>query len=89
MEGTDVCFAPVLTLAEVPHHQHIKARGSVIDVEGIAQNAPAPRFSRTPTGIPSAPRRDGQDTESVLSACGFSTTEIRELRGQGVIAPEG
>ena len=53
LEGTDVCFAPVLSLAEAPHHPHMRARGAFVEVDGITQPAPAPRFSRT---SPSAPR---------------------------------
>ncbi len=85
MEGTDVCFAPVLTLAEVDQHRHIKARGSVIDIEGVTQNAPAPRFSRSRPDTPAAPRRAGQDTDSVLSAHGFGAEELRSLRAEGAV----
>lgn len=86
MEGADVCFAPVLTLAEVPHHPHIQARGSVIEIGGVKQNAPAPRFSRTSANTPAPPRIDGQDTDSVLAACGFSKTEIQALRDEGAVS---
>lgn len=51
LEGTDVCFAPVLTLSEAAHHPHIQARAGFVEVEGVAHVAPAPRFSRTPSGI--------------------------------------
>jgi alpha-methylacyl-CoA racemase len=51
MEGTDVCFAPVLSLSEAPHHPHMAARNVFVDVDGIVQPAPAPRFSRTPSAI--------------------------------------
>lgn len=56
LEGTDVCFAPVLTMAEAASHPHMKAREVFMDIEGVTQPAPAPRFSRTPTGIPLAPK---------------------------------
>jgi alpha-methylacyl-CoA racemase len=52
LEGTDTCFAPVLTLAEAPDHPHSRARGTFIEVDGVVQPAPAPRFSRTPAGTP-------------------------------------
>jgi alpha-methylacyl-CoA racemase len=52
LEGTDTCFAPVLTLAEAPRHPHNLARGTFIEVDGVVQPAPAPRFSRTPAGAP-------------------------------------
>ncbi|AIJ49363.1 carnitine dehydratase [Comamonas testosteroni TK102] len=51
LEGTDVCFAPVLTLQEAKDHPHIQARKSFIDVDGVTHTAPAPRFSRTPASI--------------------------------------
>jgi crotonobetainyl-CoA:carnitine CoA-transferase CaiB-like acyl-CoA transferase len=56
LEGTDVCFAPVLTFAEAPEHAHLKARGTFVEVDGVVQPAPAPRFSRTPAGMPTAPQ---------------------------------
>jgi alpha-methylacyl-CoA racemase len=51
MEGTDVCFAPVLSLSEAPKHPHMAERKIFVDVDGITQPAPAPRFSRTPSAI--------------------------------------
>jgi alpha-methylacyl-CoA racemase len=51
MEGTDVCFAPVLSLSEAPQHPHMAARNIFVDVDGVVQPAPAPRFSRTPSAI--------------------------------------
>ena len=85
MEGSDVCFAPVLTLAEVHTHAHNQARKAVIEVAGVMQNAPAPRFSVSTTGKPTPPPRHGQDSDSVLSTLGFSGTEILELRKDGII----
>jgi alpha-methylacyl-CoA racemase len=85
MEGTDVCFAPVLELDEVAAHPHNAARGNVIEVGGVMQNAPAPRFSRTATDAPSAPAPAGRDTVAVLEECGFDATEIDALREAGVL----
>jgi alpha-methylacyl-CoA racemase len=51
MEGTDVCFAPVLSLSEAPKHPHMAERKIFVDVDGVVQPAPAPRFSRTPSAI--------------------------------------
>jgi alpha-methylacyl-CoA racemase len=51
MEGTDVCFAPVLTMAEAPDHPHMAARNIFVERHGVTQPAPAPRFSRTPSAI--------------------------------------
>lgn len=58
MEGTDVCFAPVLALSEAPHHPHMAARGAFVDRNGVTQPAPAPRFSRTPSAIRDAEMAD-------------------------------
>lgn len=58
LEGTDVCFAPVLSLSEAPHHPHHQARNAFVKVAGHVQNAPAPRFSRTPTAQPMQARDD-------------------------------
>ncbi|MDZ7864250.1 CaiB/BaiF CoA-transferase family protein [Acidovorax sp.] len=55
LEGTDVCFAPVLTLAEAAAHPHLRARQAIVEVAGVPQPAPAPRFSRTPSAIQSRP----------------------------------
>lgn len=56
LEGTDVCFAPVLSFSEAPEHAHLKARGTFVEVDGVVQPAPAPRFSRTPSATPTPPR---------------------------------
>lgn len=85
MEGTDVCFAPVLGVEEAPNHRHNAARQSFIDVDGVPQNAPAPRFSRTTTDAPKAPRRPGEDSESILQEAGLSKEEINRLRAAGVL----
>lgn len=66
LEGTDVCFAPVLTPSEAPGHPHNAARGTFTSVAGVVQAAPAPRFSRTAAPAPQPPRRAGEDTEQVL-----------------------
>jgi alpha-methylacyl-CoA racemase len=85
MEGSDVCFAPVLTLAEVHSHAHNQARQAVINIEGVMQNAPAPRFSLTQPDRPTPPPRHGQDSDSVLETLGFSGAEILELRKDGIV----
>jgi alpha-methylacyl-CoA racemase len=58
MEGTDVCFAPVLTMAEAPNHPHMAARKIFVSRYGVTQPAPAPRFSRTPSAIREAETAD-------------------------------
>jgi alpha-methylacyl-CoA racemase len=85
MEGTDVCFAPVLSLDEARDHPHNRHRKTFIEVEGVAQGAPAPRFSRTVPATPKPPPRIGQHTEEVLADFGFRSDEIRALREAKVI----
>ncbi len=85
MEGSDVCFAPILDLDEAPEHPHNKARGTFVDIDGVMQPGPAPRFSRTAPDVPSPPPKAGEHTEEVLSAWGFSDAEIAELGETDVI----
>lgn len=85
MEGSDVCFAPVLDLAEALEHPHNKARETFVDYAGVLQPAPAPRFSRTPGGIQSAAARVGEHSEQVLADWGFSTERIARLQAGGAI----
>jgi alpha-methylacyl-CoA racemase len=87
MEGTDVCFAPVLSMEEAPTHPHIAARHTFTEVAGVRQAAPAPRFSRTPGEISRPPAHPGQHTEEALRDWGISVGEIDRLRASGVIAP--
>jgi alpha-methylacyl-CoA racemase len=83
LEGT--CFAPVLTLAEAPAHPHNAARGTFVEVGGVVQPGPAPRFSRTPAGLPDPPAAAGQHTAEVLLERGFSHTEVAALLEAGVV----
>ena len=85
LEGSDACFAPVLSLAEAPGHPHNRARGSFIEVDGTVQPAPAPRFSRTAPEVKHGPRPAGADTEEVLHAWGFGSDEIRDLESAGAV----
>ena len=86
MEGTDVCFAPVLSLAEAPNHPHNVARKSYVDVAGLVQPAPAPKFSRTAPPTPQPATPVGSDTDSVLREFGFSDGELAYLKKQAVVA---
>jgi alpha-methylacyl-CoA racemase len=86
MEGTDVCFAPVLTIPEAYAHPHNRARGTFVKVGGIEQPGPAPRFSRTPNEIVRPPPAAGEHTDEVLGAFGFSGEEIRKLREAKAVA---
>jgi len=85
MEGTDVCFAPVLGLEEAPRHPHNLARNSFVPVGDMLQPAPTPRFSRTPSGTPRPISAPGTDTRAVLDDCGFSSAEIDALLANGAI----
>jgi alpha-methylacyl-CoA racemase len=86
MEGTDVCFAPVLSFMDAPAHPANVARNTYIEVDGITQPAPAPRFSRTPSQVRHGGRDSGQDTDAVLAAMGFGEREIADLKQAGAIA---
>ena len=86
MEGTDVCFAPVLSLAEAPEHPHMKARNTFVEVEGVRQPGPAPRFSRTPGVIERPPAHAGEHTDEALADWGFASGDIAKLRESGAIA---
>ena len=84
-EGHDACVAPVLSLTEAPRSPHNRARHTFVEVQGRLQPAPAPRFSRTSTGLPGPVPKPGQDTDSVLEAVGYRRDEIAQLRRDGVI----
>ena len=71
MEGTDVCFAPVLSMAEAPEHPHNKARETFVEIEGVVQPAPAPRFSKTPGAIQGTAPGAGQHTDEILQDWGI------------------
>jgi alpha-methylacyl-CoA racemase len=86
MENTDVCFAPVLSMSEAPHHPHNVARGTFTEVKGVVQPAPAPRFSRTPGAIQRPPAHPGQHTDEALADWGFSAAEIARLHEERAIA---
>lgn len=86
LEGTDACFAPVLSLSEAPTHPHNQHRGTFTEVAGITQPAPAPRFSRTPGAISRPPAHPGQHTGEALADWGFSADEVADLQAAGAIA---
>ena len=86
LEGTDVCFAPVLRFTEAHEHAAAQARESYIEIDGVVQPAPAPRFSRTASAVEHGVHGSGQDTQDVLAAMGFAADEISELRAAGAIA---
>jgi len=86
LEGTDACFAPVLSIEEASEHPHLRERGTFVEVAGALQPAPAPRFSRTPCRISGPPPHAGQHTDEALADWGIPVDEITRLRGSKVIA---
>jgi alpha-methylacyl-CoA racemase len=87
LEGTDVCFAPVLTLEEAARHPHNIERRNFVTINGVLQNAPVPRFSRTALEQPECGREPGQDTESVLAdVLSLAPSEIERLRRAGALS---
>src|SRR5216684_503769 len=85
LEGSDACFAPVLSLAEAPSHPHHLARQSFVEVDGIVQPAPAPRFSRTPAARPTPPETPGERGIASLAHWGFHPAEIAALKRCGAL----
>ena len=85
MEGTDVCFAPVLNFMDAPKHPANVARNTYIEMDGLTQPALAPRFSRTPSKVQHGAHEAGQDTDAVLLAMGFAEQELEGLKACGAI----
>lgn len=85
MEGSDVCFAPVLSISEVADHPHNRARGTFQELEGVTQPAPAPRFSRTPVGLTHGSKSPGADTRAVLQGAGYDGETIDQLIKAGAV----
>ncbi|HZX27645.1 MAG TPA: CoA transferase, partial [Telluria sp.] len=79
LEGSEACFAPVLDMAEAPRHPHNAARGTFVDVAGVSQPAPAPRFSRTPPAVPDMPDAAGAHSADILRAWGIPESTIVRL----------
>jgi alpha-methylacyl-CoA racemase len=86
LEGSDACFAPVLSLDEAPAHPHNIARATFVEVDGIVQPAPAPRFSRTPAGKPTPPELPGERGNASLAQWGLTPDEIDALKRSGTLA---
>ena len=85
LEGTDACFAPVLSMSEAPHHPHNLARGTFIEIADVVQPAPSPRFSRTQLDVPRPAAGPGAHTEEALGDWGISSDEVLALRSAGAI----
>ncbi|MBC8365505.1 MAG: CoA transferase [Actinobacteria bacterium] len=86
LEGSDVCYAPVLTVGEAERHPHNVARGTFIEVGGITQPGPAPRLSRTPGEVRRPPAHAGQHTDEILAEAGFEADQVAALRASGAVA---
>jgi alpha-methylacyl-CoA racemase len=87
-EGSDACFAPVLSWSEAPRHAHNRARSAYISVKRVEQPAPAPRFSRTPAEVKHPPPERGEDGKQALLDWGFTAQEVNDLKSRGLgIAP--
>jgi alpha-methylacyl-CoA racemase len=85
MEGSDICFAPVLSMEEAPSHPQNRHRGSFVELDGVPQPAPAPRFSRTPSSVSRPPAAAGQHTDEALRDWGFSPSDVAKLKDAGVV----
>ena len=85
LEGTDACFAPVLSLAEAKEHPHQKTRQGFIEVGGVAQPAPAPRFSRSSPPIPSVPEAPGESRGEAMRQWDFADSEIADWKACGAL----
>jgi alpha-methylacyl-CoA racemase len=86
MEGSDVCFAPVLSMREAPGHPHMQHRKTFVEHHGQIQPAPAPRFGRTVPELGRPPSSAGQHTDEVLESFGFGAEEIARLRDAKAVA---
>lgn len=85
LEGTDVCFAPVMGFDDAPAHPQMADRQAFVTIGNVVQPAPAPRYSATQPDLPNAPRAVGADSEAVLRECGYSDAELAELRRAGLL----
>ena len=84
MEGSDVCFAPVLSISEVASHPHNAERQTFQSLDGVMQPSPSPRFSRTAPALSTASRQPGQDTRDILAIAGYDAGEVDRLIGSQV-----
>ncbi len=85
LEGSDACFAPVLALAEAPRHAHARERGAFVEIDGVVQPAPAPRFDRTPAATPKPAPAIGAHTDELLAEAGYDAVAVAALRAEGVV----
>lgn len=88
LEGTDACFAPVLSPDEAASHRHFRARGTFVEIDDVMQPAPAPRFERTPGAIQGPPPLPGEHTVDILRETGFTAAEIDSLLAAGIVTAQ-
>ena len=88
-EGVPACVTPVLRLGEAAEHPQLAERAVTVEVDGVRQPAPAPRFSRTPADVPTAPRPAGADTRAALADWGLEESAVEELLAGGVVREAG
>lgn len=86
LEGTDTCFAPVLSMKEAAGHPQNRHRSSFVDVQGVVQPAPAPKFSRTQPVVPRAARKVGEDSRDIMGELGYSAEQVRALEAAGAVS---
>jgi len=86
--GSDACFAPMLSIAEAPSFAQNHDRATFVEIAGVVQPAPSPRFSRTPPAMPAAPDEPGASTHAVLRDWGIAAQRIASLVAEGVIAAD-
>jgi alpha-methylacyl-CoA racemase len=84
-EGAEACVAPVLTLEEAPQHPHNRGRGTFMELDGVIQPGPAPRYSRTSVDEPLPPKVPGADGEAILAGLGYAADDIAQLRREGAL----
>ncbi len=84
LEGTDVCFGPVLNFSEAPRHPHNVARGTFLDIDGVVQPAPAPKFSRSEPAV-GVPPHAGEHSDEILQALGLDPADVARLREVGAV----
>jgi alpha-methylacyl-CoA racemase len=89
LDTPEICIAPVLRMSEATRDPHLAARGTFVQVDGVTQPAPAPRFSRTGAELRSVPVAPGHDTRAVLEECGFPSEQIEKLLQAGTVAEPG
>jgi len=86
LAGSDACYAPVLTMSEATNNEHMVARRTIIERDGVPQPAPAQRFSRTTAEVQRSAPWPGQHTDYALSDWGLDAAEVTKLRETGAIA---